>query len=249
VEFRDFHGAPEMAELRLLKVPRWLSEQWLNSKPHEIVADLDLENGTLRTCGARSQNFRVERRASPELFSFWQPTDGSEVPIEGPILESLTIIPGDVKDTGYRNLLQQRSQETETAMASARSRYEETIIKTDEPPPVTRNMAKAAPAKAAETSFEEVTSLVEAALKAAHPKGLTGAELCERLPARGCTLAQLRDALLALAVPSQDGERRYIYSPGLGRAKNGEMLRWNGDVGGEDEGRLTTGHLKKRPRT
>lgn len=30
---------------------------------------------------------------TPELFSFWQPLDGGEVPIEGPILESITVIP------------------------------------------------------------------------------------------------------------------------------------------------------------
>eukprot|EP00434_Breviolum_minutum_P042847 symbB.v1.2.038156.t1/scaffold5849.1/size23116/2 len=93
-------------------------------------------------------------------------------------------------------------------------------------------------------------SLVEAALKAAHPQGLTGSELVERLPPGGCTLGQLRDALLALAVPSQDGSRRYVYAPAVGRGRSGELLRWNGTVGGDEEAvGLTTGNLKKKPRT
>ncbi|CAJ1454548.1 unnamed protein product [Effrenium voratum] len=237
-------------ELRLIKVPRWLSEKWLSSQPNEVVADLDLDTNTLRLRGAGVATLQVERRASPELFSFWlpgkdsrAPADG-EVPIEGPILEALSVRP-DLKDTGYRNLLQQRTEET--ASASGRSRHEEKIIQGDERPKVTRS---AAPAKAPEASFEEVLSVVEAALKAAGPAGLTGMEIFEKLPTGGCSLAQLRDALLALAVPSlEGGSRRYKYAPCLGRAKSGKMMRWSGgDADYSDEARITTGHLRKRPR-
>ncbi|CAK9067024.1 unnamed protein product [Durusdinium trenchii] len=237
-----------MAELRLIKVPRWLSDQWLNSKPQEIVADLDLEKGTLCTRGARTQHFRLERRDSPELFSFWQPLDGSEVPIEGPIVEALNVIP-DLKDSGYRSLLQQRSQDNALASGS-RSRHEEEIIQPNDGHRVTTRSSApkttTGTASAKQTSFEEVLSLVENALRAAEKTGLTGREIFERLPAGGCTLAQLRDALLALAVPAQDGSRRYVYAPCLGRAASGEMIRWSGD--GEDEGGLVTGRVKKRPR-
>ncbi|CAK9067026.1 unnamed protein product [Durusdinium trenchii] len=220
-----------MAELRLIKVPRWLSDQWLNSKPQEIVADLDLEKGTLCTRGARTQHFRLERRDSPELFSFWQPLDGSEVPIEGPIVEALNVIP-DLKDSGYRSLLQQRSQDNALASGS-RSRHEEEIIQPNDGHRVTTRSSApkttTGTASAKQTSFEEVLSLVENALRAAEKTGLTGREIFERLPAGGCTLAQLRDALLALAVPAQDGSRRYVYAPCLGRAASGEMIRWSGD--------------------
>lgn len=61
-----------------------------------------------------------------------------------------------------------------------------------------------APRARKEASLDEVLALVEAALKAAGQEGLTGAEIFERLPAGGCKLYQLRDALLALAVPAQD---------------------------------------------
>ncbi|CAE7243974.1 unnamed protein product [Symbiodinium sp. KB8] len=224
-------------QLRLLKVPRWLSEQWLQSKPQDIVADLDLEQGILKLNSARAgcpTSMRVERRASPELFSFWQPLDGSEAPIEG-IVESLTLQP-DLKDRSYRSLLDQR-KETETASSSRRSRHEERLIQGGERPTVVRatkttHTESGSPGAA----LSDVLAAVETALQTAGTKGLTGLELFERLPSGGCTLAQLRDSLLALAIPIQaeDGGRRYVYAPCMGRGRNGQMMRWSQENGTGD---------------
>ncbi|CAE7238995.1 unnamed protein product [Symbiodinium natans] len=199
--------------LRLLKVPRWLSEEWLKSKPQDIVADLDLDQGILRLNSTRAgragcpTTLRVERRPSPELFSFWQPLDGSEAPIEG-IAEALTVRP-DLRDQSYRSLLDQRKEE-ETAASSRRSRHEERLIQGDERPAVVR--ATKPPAEGPGAALQDVLAVVEKALQSAGTLGLTGLELFERLPMGGCTLAQLRDSLLALAIPIQaeDGARRYV---------------------------------------
>ncbi|CAE6920170.1 unnamed protein product [Symbiodinium sp. CCMP2592] len=238
-------------QLRLLKVPRWLSEQWLQSKPQDIVADLDLEQGILKLNSARAgcpTSMRVERRASPELFSFWQPLDGSEAPIEG-IVESLTLQP-DLKDRSYRSLLDQR-KETETATSSRRSRHEERLIQGGERPTVVRATKSTQPESSPAAALSDVLAAVETALQTAGAKGLTGLELFERLPSGGCTLAQLRDSLLALAIPIQaeDGGRRYVYAPCMGRGRNGQMMRWSQENGTGDEARITTGHLRKRART
>mmetsp|Transcript_56553 Transcript_56553/g.132705 ORF Transcript_56553/g.132705 Transcript_56553/m.132705 type:complete len:246 (+) Transcript_56553:46-783(+) len=238
-------------QLRLLKVPRWLSEQWLQSKPQDIVADLDFEQGILKLNSARAgcpTSMRVERRASPELFSFWQPLDGSEAPIEG-IVESLTLQP-DLKDRSYRSLLDQR-KETETATSSRRSRHEERLIQGGERPTVVRAAKPTQPESSPAAALSDVLAAVETALQTAGAKGLTGLELFERLPSGGCTLAQLRDSLLALAIPIQaeDGGRRYVYAPCMGRGRNGQMMRWSQENGTGDEARITTGHLRKRART
>ena len=135
-----------------------------------------------------------------------------QAPIEGPIVEALTVRP-DLLDRGYRSLLQHRTEETALASGS-RSRHEERIIQGDERPSMVRAPAKPAAAAAATpgASLQDVLSVVEKALQGAGTRGLTGLEIFERLPPGGCTLAQLRDALLALAIPAQaqDGARRYV---------------------------------------
>ena len=132
-----------------------------------------------------------------------------QAPIEG-IVESLTLQP-DLKDRSYRSLLDQR-KETETASSSRRSRHEERLIQGGERPTVVRatkttHTESGSPGAA----LSDVLAAVETALQTAGTKGLTGLELFERLPSGGCTLAQLRDSLLALAIPIQaeDGGRRY----------------------------------------
>merc|ERR1712087_397913 len=73
---------------------------------------------------------RVERRASPELFAF-PPLDGKgDVPVEGRIVEALSLRP-DLQDTAYRSLVQQRVEESALS-AGARSRGLEKILQADE---------------------------------------------------------------------------------------------------------------------
>ena len=129
-----------------------------------------------------------------------------QAPIEG-IAEALTVRP-DLRDQSYRSLLDQRKEE-ETAASSRRSRHEERLIQGDERPAVVR--ATKPPAEGPGAALQDVLAVVEKALQSAGTLGLTGLELFERLPMGGCTLAQLRDSLLALAIPIQaeDGARRY----------------------------------------
>ena len=116
----------------------------------------------------------------------------------------------DLSDQGYRSLLQQRTEETALSSGS-RSRHEERIIQGDERPAVVRAPAKPPATAAPGASLQDILAVVEKALQSAGTTGLTGLEIFERLPPGGCTLAQLRDSLLALAIPAQaeDGTRRY----------------------------------------
>ncbi|CAE8653401.1 unnamed protein product, partial [Polarella glacialis] len=220
-------------ELRLIKVPRWLSEQWLKGEPGAVVADLDLEAGVLRlqtsaasTSNGRPSLLRVERRASPELFAFPKlehgEGDGAEVAVEGGILESLSLR-ADLQDTAYKNMLQQRAEDG-SATAGNRSLLEKRFIHLDSRPDketvkadgdrsktLVSGVSTAAAAQPGNelnvATFEEVAAAVESALKATKGRGLTCEELLAMLPG-GCSLLHLRDALVALADPKslQDHE-------------------------------------------
>ncbi|CAE8605226.1 unnamed protein product [Polarella glacialis] len=213
-------------ELRLIKVPRWLSEQWLKGAPGAVVADLDLQAGVLRlqtnaasTSNGRPSLLRVERRASPELFAFPKleqgEGDGAEVAVEGGILESLSLR-ADLQDSAYKNMLQQRAEDG-SATAGNRSLLEKRFIHLDSRPDketvkadgdrsktLVSGVSAAAAAQPGNelniATFEEVAAAVESALKATKGRGLTCEELLAMLPG-GCSLLHLRDALVALADP------------------------------------------------
>jgi len=98
--------------LLLLKVPKWLSEAWLLSPPHAVVADLDVEAGKLKLLSDpginRPTELGLERRASPELFAFPHADDkAGEVTVRGCIQESLHV-QAKLNDSRYMNMLQER---------------------------------------------------------------------------------------------------------------------------------------------
>eukprot|EP00931_Biecheleriopsis_adriatica_P012268 TRINITY_DN113393_c0_g1_i1.p1 TRINITY_DN113393_c0_g1~~TRINITY_DN113393_c0_g1_i1.p1 ORF type:complete len:268 (-),score=58.94 TRINITY_DN113393_c0_g1_i1:19-801(-) len=251
------------SELRLIKVPRWVSEQWLKGKPGDVVANLDLQSGTLcltDTGTGKPSVLQVERRASPELFAFSLPEKVAgdvEVPIDGLIVESLSLRP-NLQDGAYRNLVQRRVEDGALG-ANNRSQHLERIRQHEDRIDEAKATKKAPPpaeVPKASASLEQVAEQVERALKAAGRQGATLKDLLASLSG-GCSLEQMRDCLMALAVPweSEDGSRRYVYAPCLGTARGGDMLRWEPSEGfdshdfGSGKAGITRGHLQKRPRT
>jgi len=197
-------------QMRLLKVPKWLSDIWMKSPPGTVVADLDLESNFLDICTdsgpGKPKSLCVERRTSPELFAFSQTREaleeGSETTIEGAIAETLHV-KANVRDDGYKRMLQQRLEEA--AVTSGNRSFHMSALKSLEQRPdmevVTGSNLR--PQQAAEVAFgeppknNEVAIAVEQALRR-RPNGITLEELLEQVPS-GCTFFSVREALVAMA--------------------------------------------------
>eukprot|EP00927_Polykrikos_kofoidii_P080094 TRINITY_DN7696_c0_g1_i1.p1 TRINITY_DN7696_c0_g1~~TRINITY_DN7696_c0_g1_i1.p1 ORF type:complete len:288 (-),score=40.37 TRINITY_DN7696_c0_g1_i1:60-923(-) len=255
-------SAPE--GMLLLKVPKWLSDAWLEA-PHEaVVADLDIEGATLRLlpeggCGAdRPQVLTMTSRPSPELFAFKQEGDSESLRIQGAITEALHVKVG-LQDTAYKSMLQKRADDH--SISSGKRVIHEQERSSLYTPEVSR-LVVSSDIEAQIFSGEparplEVAVAVKRCLRASGHNGITCAELLERLP-KGSTFTAVRDALVAMAdcrVSGPTSERRYFLTmaamrrsrlPDAGDGGVASTLAiGDGGVGGLGQG----GSRLKRPRT
>mmetsp|Transcript_88185 Transcript_88185/g.175112 ORF Transcript_88185/g.175112 Transcript_88185/m.175112 type:complete len:286 (-) Transcript_88185:52-909(-) len=226
---------PSGDNLLLLKVPKWLSEAWILSPPHAVVADLDVEAGKLKLLSDpgvnRPSELCLERRASPELFAFPHADDkAGEVTVRGCIQESLHV-QAQLNDSRYMNMLRQRCKDNDIT-ANNRTLHMEKIQHPDQRPVAEKIVHSAGqetdvgvsdvtgPASAGEVhasyavakvpSQVDVAVAVERCLTASAKNGITCEALLAQLPF-GCSLTSVRDALVALAeLRELDGQRRFF---------------------------------------
>merc|ERR1719231_116096 len=77
--------ASDSSGIRLLKVPRRLSDLWANAAPGSIVADIDFDAGLLtvndKTAGRESvgEVFSMNTRAVQDLFAFQEARSGATI--------------------------------------------------------------------------------------------------------------------------------------------------------------------------
>jgi len=212
----------------LLKVPRWLSEEWLRATPEDVVADLNVESGTLKLLSEprsdKPRTLGIASRASPELFAFPRGGSGSspdggasaqEVPIVGAISEALSV-KADLRETSYKNLLQKRANESQIAVGS-RTLFMPKLQHLDEKV-VGEVVTGSAPGAGSQSHLREavpaaqVEASVERSLTSAGEDGVTCEELLAQLPF-GCDFSAVRDALVATAdMQVVDGQRLYVRS-------------------------------------
>lgn len=195
----------------LIKVPRWLSEEWLKAPPEAAVADLDLESGKMQLLGScgegRPRNFLVSRRSSPELFAFPVCDENDDVQVEGGIGDALTVV-ADMNDPSYKTMLKDRHGVSDSARH--RSRLEDKII------PLSRStfLASEVGRDSAESANHAenkrtIWNIIQTVL-ANHPDGIGCEELLPLLP-RMSTFLEVRNALAHMADPLEvDGARRFV---------------------------------------
>eukprot|EP00929_Paragymnodinium_shiwhaense_P062875 TRINITY_DN31411_c0_g1_i3.p1 TRINITY_DN31411_c0_g1~~TRINITY_DN31411_c0_g1_i3.p1 ORF type:complete len:278 (-),score=84.43 TRINITY_DN31411_c0_g1_i3:58-891(-) len=217
-------GSPAGGSLRLLKVPRWLSEAWLKAGPEAMVADIDLESGKLHLlpgsgCGDdRPQTLTIECRASPELFAFAETPggDGKGLEIVGDISHAMHAR-ADLQDQAYRKMLQQRAVAAQIS-SGARTAHEERL-----PTSYQNEHTSSGAAAGAEVFAKERLQFLSVALAVkkcllAEPKGVTFDGVMDSLP-QGSLLTEVRDALVAMAeLREVDGRRLFCASDALLRA-------------------------------
>jgi len=207
-------------ELILLKVPKWLSDIWLNSAPETSVAELSLDatgtDGALRLLVDGGHEFPltlgVERRSSPELFAFSQQqpekaTAGQgEVRVDGRISEALTLRPA-LGDSAYMTMLRQRA-EGGAIEAGSRSQHDSVIQHPTNAPKKQDIVGSSTDSYMAtrENDAEiadvplhpEVSLAVERFLQSLHGHGATYQDLIAALP-EASPLIAVRDSLVASA--------------------------------------------------
>mmetsp|Transcript_136865 Transcript_136865/g.437877 ORF Transcript_136865/g.437877 Transcript_136865/m.437877 type:complete len:289 (-) Transcript_136865:107-973(-) len=201
--------------MMLIKVPRWLSEEWLKAPPEAEVADLDLESGKMHLLAhagkGRPANLLISRRASPELFAFPVCGENEEVQVEGGIVEALSVAT-DLNDDSYKTMIKERLESNSSASAH-RSVLEEKII------PLSRScfLAREAGRRAGGEEFAEeeadsrrtIWNAIQQGLKES-PDGITCEDLLVLLP-RAPSFLEVRNALSHMAEPLEvDGSRRFV---------------------------------------
>jgi len=202
--------------MMLIKVPRWLSEEWLKAPPEAEVADLDLESGKMHLLGhagkGRPANLLISRRDSPELFAFPVCGENEEVQVEGGIVEALSVAT-DLNDDSYKTMIKERLESNSSASAH-RSVLEEKIIPLSRSGFLAREAGRRA-AGAEEFAEEEADSrrtiwnAIQQALKES-PDGITCEDLLVLLP-RAPSFLEVRNALSHMAEPLEvDGRRRFV---------------------------------------
>eukprot|EP00747_Dinoflagellata_sp_TGD_P165511 gnl/TRDRNA2_/TRDRNA2_186856_c0_seq1.p1 gnl/TRDRNA2_/TRDRNA2_186856_c0~~gnl/TRDRNA2_/TRDRNA2_186856_c0_seq1.p1 ORF type:complete len:257 (+),score=59.13 gnl/TRDRNA2_/TRDRNA2_186856_c0_seq1:100-870(+) len=191
-------------EMMLLKVPKWLSDIWAKAGPEAIVADLDLEGGKLNLKAGDGQerplSLEVTRRTSPELFVFSQAANGLSV--EGAVRNALHV-KADMRDSAYKTMLERRYEDNAISSANRSVLDEERrdVTFQSERETIVGEPLRIHEAASLMTSEAPTRTEVEKVIQKElqiRDAGLTCEELLARLPV-GCTLASVRDALVAAA--------------------------------------------------